>query len=149
MNYVNSLQNNDTNDLLDMRGLIQEKITEDQQVFIKEREKTKALFGEVVRIGDAQDKNSEHIHALNLAIENRLQQLENKFVLNEKNTHSALHKSDLGVTNLQDYSDKIDKRVQMLEANLIGLGKEQMKDKDAISRMEVLNSKMTDDLKSL
>jgi hypothetical protein len=38
---------------------------------------------------------------------------------------------------LADYSEKIDKRTQQLEANLIGLGKEQMKDKDAISRIEV------------
>ena len=89
MNYVNTLQQTDTNDLLDMRGLIQEKITEDQQVFIKEREKTKALFGEVVRIGEAQDKNSDHIHSLNLALENRLQGLEGKFVLGEKSTNAG------------------------------------------------------------
>ena len=149
MGYVNTINHTETNDLLEMKGQIQEKISEDQQVFIKEREKTKALFSEVVRIGEAQDKNSDHIHSLNLALENRLQQLEGKFVQNEKNTNSSLHKGELGYKNLNDFTEKTDRRTQQLEANLIGLGKEQMKDKDAISRIEALNSKMTDDLKGL
>ena len=149
MGYVNSINHTETNDLMDMKGQIQEKISEDQQVFIKEREKTKALFSEVVRIGDAQDKNTDQIHTLNLSLENRIQQLEGKFVLNEKSTNSSLHKGEMGYKNLGELSDRIDKRTQQIEANMIGLGKEQMKDKDAIARIEALNSKMTDDLKGL
>jgi hypothetical protein len=51
-NFLQTYQKLDANELNEMRGLIQEKITEDQQVFLKEREKSKALFNELVRLGE-------------------------------------------------------------------------------------------------
>lgn len=39
-----------------MRSMLQEKITEEGTTLAKEREKSKALFMEVVRLGEGQEK---------------------------------------------------------------------------------------------
>ena len=59
-----------------MRILIQDKISEDQQLFLKEREKSKALFNEIVRIGELQEKQAKEIYGLNTEMESRLRGLE-------------------------------------------------------------------------
>lgn len=47
MYYIKNTQNKETNEALQMRGMIQEKITEENSNLMKEREKMKALFMEV------------------------------------------------------------------------------------------------------
>lgn len=47
MYFIKNSQNKDTNDQLQIRGMLQEKITEENSNLMKEREKTKALFMEV------------------------------------------------------------------------------------------------------
>lgn len=45
--------------------MIQEKITEETQASLKEKEKSKALFLEVVRLGENFERNNEQITEIN------------------------------------------------------------------------------------
>ena len=44
-----------------MRGILQDKITDETSQLQKEREKSKALFLEVVRIGESHERLNEQI----------------------------------------------------------------------------------------
>ena len=55
-----------------MRSLIQDKQNEDHVNGVKTKEKTTALFNEVVRIGEEQEKNSDVISQLQMNLETRL-----------------------------------------------------------------------------
>ena len=67
----------------------------------------------------------------------------------EQNMNQLVTKGETGINYMSEWNEKLDSRIQSLETNLIGLGKEQMKDRDSIGRMEALNQKLTDDLKQL
>lgn len=56
-----------------MRGMIQEKITEEGSGLAKEREKSKALFMEVVRLGEGQERIQESLNATQMQYEQRIQ----------------------------------------------------------------------------
>lgn len=148
-NFIQTFQKLDNSEINQMRILIQDKISEDQQLFMKEREKSKALFNEVVRIGETQEKQSKDIYSLNSDMESRLRGLESKFILSEQNMNQLITKGETGINYMSEWNEKLDSRIQQLETNLIGLGKEQMKDRDSVVRMEVLNQKITTDLKQL
>jgi len=148
-NFIQTFQKLDNSEINQMRILIQDKISEDQQLIMKEREKAKALFNEIVRIGELQEKQSKDIYGLNSELDSRLRGLESKFILNEQSMNQLVTKGETGINYMSEWNQKLDSRVQQLETNLIGLGKEQMKDRDSLSRMEALNQKITDDLKTL
>lgn len=59
-----------------MRELLQTKVTSEQSELVKEREKSKALFFEVVRLGEQSERQNEIINNVNLGLETRLQSLE-------------------------------------------------------------------------
>lgn len=148
-NFIQTFQQLDSTELKDMRAIIQDKITEDQQLFLKEREKSKALFNELVRLGETQESNSKELHTTNLELQQRLQQLESRYVRNEQELNQVQQKGETGINYVSEWNEKLDGRIQQIESNLIGLGKEQLKDRDSISRIEVLNQKITENLKDL
>lgn len=53
------MQKAETGEILNMREMIQQKITEDFSAQQKEREKSKALFLEMVRLGETNEKLTE------------------------------------------------------------------------------------------
>lgn len=53
--------------------MIQEKITEEGTGLAKEREKSKALFMEVVRLGEGFERLNEQLSASTLTYESRIQ----------------------------------------------------------------------------
>lgn len=120
--FIQTFQNLDKSDITDMRSLIQDKITEDQQLYLKEREKSKALFNEMVRLGEIQEKMSKQLHSGNLDLESRLQSVESKFVINEQNMNQVVQKGETGLNYVSEWNEKLDKRVMQIESNLIGLG---------------------------
>lgn len=65
MYFVKNLQSRDSSDILQMRGMLQEKITEEGNQLLKEREKSKALFMEVVRLGDISNKMQDTLSTIN------------------------------------------------------------------------------------
>lgn len=148
-NFIQTFQKLDNSEINQMRILIQDKISEDQQLFMKEREKSKALFNEMVRIGELQEKQAKDVYSFSSDVESRIRGLESKFILSEQNMNQLITKGETGITYMSEWNEKLDGRIQQLETNLIGLGKEQMKDRDSVARMESLNQKMTDDLKQL
>lgn len=105
-----------------MREIIQEKLTEDQTAAIKEREKTKALFNEVVRLGEQQERAAELYQANNLNLETRLQAMEAKYQAAERALSSLSQKGETGLLQLNDWNDKIDKKLSTLEATFYQLG---------------------------
>jgi hypothetical protein len=58
--------------MLQMRGMIQEKITEESSGLAKEREKSKALFMEVVRLGEGFERLNEQLSASTMTYESRI-----------------------------------------------------------------------------
>ena len=148
-NFIQTFQKLDSGEINQMRVLLQDKISEDQQVFMKEREKSKAFFNELVRVGELQEKQAKEIYGLGSELDSRLRGLESKFVVSEQAMGQLAAKGETGITYISEWNGKLDGRVQQLETNLIGLGREQVKDKDSISRLEALNQKMGDDLKQL
>lgn len=121
-NFIQTFQKLDTTELNEIRGIIQDKITEDQQIFLKEREKSKALFNELVRLGEMQEKLSKSIYSGSTELESRIMSLESKFAVNEQNVNQVVQKGETGLNYVSEWNEKLDKRVQQLEGNLIGLG---------------------------
>ncbi len=104
-----------------MREIIQEKLTEDQASALKERERSKTLFHEVVRLGEQHERNAEMIQNLNLALETKLQAIESKYIVAERALSSLTQKGEVGLNNLNDWNDKVEKKVLALESNLYAL----------------------------
>lgn len=84
-----------------------------------------------------------------MELEARLQQIEHKYALGEQNLNQVVVKGETGISYVTEWNEKLDKRVMQIESNMIGLGKEQLKDRDTIGRLEVINQKITDDLRGL
>lgn len=105
-----------------MKNFLHEKFTEDYTTIAKEREKSKALFLEVVRLGEAQEKNAEFIQNLNMQFENRLKNIENQYQVGERSINSIVVKGNQGLNNVTEWNEKLEKRIQNLETNLLTLG---------------------------
>ena len=105
-----------------MKNFLHEKFTEDYSTIAKEREKSKALFLEVVRLGETQEKNAEFIQNLNLQYESRLKAVESRFMLGERSINSLMVKGDQGLNSVAEWNEKLEKRIQSLESNLLNIG---------------------------
>lgn len=105
-----------------MKNFLHEKFAEDYTTIAKEREKSKALFLEVVRLGEAQEKNAEFIQNLNMQFESRIKAMENQYQMGERSLNSLVVKGNQGLNNVTDWNEKLEKRIQHLETNLLTLG---------------------------
>lgn len=74
-----------------------------------------------------------------MELEARLQQIEHKYAVGEQNLNQVVVKGETGINYVTEWNDKLDKRIMQIESNMIGLGKEQLKDRDTIGRLEVIN----------
>lgn len=99
-----------------------EKFSEDYSSITKEREKSKALFLEVVRLGESHEKNAEFIQNLNLQFDSRIKAVESRFQMGERSINSLIIKGDQGINNVTEWNEKLDKRIQNLESNLLTIG---------------------------
>ena len=108
-------------EFLQMREILQEKLTEDQATALKERERAKTLFHEVVRLGEQQERSNEMIQNLNLTLETKLQALEAKYLVAERALSTITQKGEVGLNNLTEWNDKMEKKVLSLESNLYAL----------------------------
>lgn len=116
---MNKIKEN--HELIQMRSMLQEKMTEGQSAAIKEKERSKTLFHEVVRLGEQQEKYAEQIQTLNMALESRIQSFEAKFSVNDRALASLSEKGVSGLNNLNEWNDRVEKRVQGMESNLYAL----------------------------
>lgn len=112
----------DSQELVSMKNFLHEKFTEDYSTIAKEREKSKALFLEVVRLGEGQEKNSEFLQNLNMQFEGRIKAIESRFVMGERSLNGLMVKNDQGLNNVTEWNDKLEKRIQNLETNLLTIG---------------------------
>jgi len=147
--YVKTLQHQENHELNQMRSILQEKLTEDQGFAIKEKERSKTLFHEVVRLGEQQERSSEVIQNLNMALESKLQSLETKYQVTERALLALTERGQAGLSNLGEWNDQFDKKIQALESNIYSLTREQVKDKETITKLEAINSKLSQDLAQL
>lgn len=122
LTFFKSLQKQDSQELISMKSYLHEKFTEDLLSLSKEREKSKTLFLEVVRLGEQQEKSNEKIQNLNLLLDGKLKNLENRLHVGEKNLNQISVKGEQGIDNFSDWNEKLEKRVQGLEGNLLSLG---------------------------
>lgn len=104
-----------------MRSILQEKLTEDQGFAIKEKEKSKTLFHEVVRLGEQQERSSEMLQSLNMALESKLQSLETKYQVTERALLAVTERGQAGLSNLGEWNEQFEKKVQGLESNIYSL----------------------------
>jgi len=149
LDYVKSLQHQENHELNQMRSILQEKLTEDQGFAIKEKERSKTLFHEVVRLGEQQERSAEVLQNLNLALEAKVQAMETKFQVNERALMALTERGQAGLTNLGSWNEQFEKKFQSLESNIYSLTREQVKDKEVISKLEAINAKLSDDLAQL
>jgi len=147
--YVKTLQHQENHELNQMRSILQEKLTEDQGFAIKEKERSKTLFHEVVRLGEQQERSSEMIAGLNMALESKLQSLETKYQVTERALLALTERGQAGLSNLGEWNEQFDKKVQSLENNIYSLTREQIKDKETITKLEAINTKLGQDLAQL
>ena len=121
LDYVKSLQHQENHELNQMRSILQEKLTEDQGFAIKEKERSKTLFHEVVRLGEQQERNAEMYQNLNLALEAKLQAIETKYQVNERAIMALTERGQAGLTNLGSWNEQFEKKIQSLESNIYSL----------------------------
>ncbi|CAK83690.1 unnamed protein product (macronuclear) [Paramecium tetraurelia] len=95
--FLKNTQNKDTNEVLQMRGMLQEKITEESSQLQKEREKTKALFMEMVRLGELQEKLQESLSTSHQHFEQRINGMESKIYNGEKALIQVAQRGDSGM----------------------------------------------------
>ncbi|KAM3144712.1 hypothetical protein pb186bvf_003021 [Paramecium bursaria] len=149
MYMIKNFQNKDTNEILQMRGMLQDKITEENNNLQKEREKTKALFMEVVRLGEQSERLHESLQSMNHQHEQKLLQLESKIYNGEKALVQVAQKGDAGINYLNETNERFDKRLLQLETNLIAMQKDQLKDHDLIGRTDNSLQRLQEDLKAM
>jgi hypothetical protein len=82
-------------------------------------------------------------------MENRLQLIESKILSGERSLVSVAQKGDSGLSYINEWNDKLEKRLTSMEANLLAVSREQMKDKDSLSKIENVNLRLSDDVKNL
>ena len=73
---MRNFQNQESEEMGQLREMLQQKVTSEQSELTKEREKSKALFFEVVRLGESSERQNEMLQNVNLGIETRIQSLE-------------------------------------------------------------------------
>ena len=94
MNFLSGVQTQGNSELLSMRGVMQDRLNEESSSLAKEREKSKALFEEIVRLGEVMEKSEEKISALELAIEGRVGGLESGKMMVEKRLEEVQGKGE-------------------------------------------------------
>ncbi len=121
LDYVKSLQHQENHELNQMRSILQEKLTEDQGFAIKEKERSKTLFHEVVRLGEQQERSAEMYQNLNLALEAKIQAMETKYQVNERAIMALTERGQAGLTNLGSWNEQFEKKITSLESNIYSL----------------------------
>ena len=76
MNFMSQQKSEDYNEMSSMRTMIQDKQNEDHVLGVKQKEKSTALFNEVVRLGEEHDKVQDSVQQISLNMETRIQSLE-------------------------------------------------------------------------
>lgn len=77
-----------------MKGLIEEENSN----LSKEREKMKALFLEVVRLGENQERQTTNINGVNSALEDKIRMLESKISNGERVTSQIAIRGDKNIS---------------------------------------------------
>lgn len=119
------------------------------QLLNKEKEKSTVLFMEVVRLGDTVEKMSEYVNNISKGYDSKYQELEGKLSNADKNLAIVSQRTSSGSDVLNELGDKIMARLATSESNLLVLGKEQVKDKEAIAKLMAQNDRMGEDLQLL
>ena len=149
LNFLSGVQTQGNSELLSMRGVMQDRLNEESSSLAKEREKSKALFEEIVRLGEVMEKSEEKISALELAIEGRVGGLESGKMMVEKRLEEVQGKGEGAMGQVVSWNQKLESRVQQLEATLFVLGREQVRDKENITKVDVTNQKMAEQIRDL
>ena len=91
--------------------MLQDKLTSEQTEVVKEREKSKALFFEVVRLGEQQERHNELLQNVNLGLESRIQQLESQLNVGTRAIQGLNQRGETGLGFLNEWNDKLEKRM--------------------------------------
>ena len=62
---------------------------------------------------------------------------------------SVAQKGDSGLNYVSEWNDRLEKKVGSMEASILSMGREQMRDKETIARLEDVNARMNEDFKTL
>lgn len=144
---VKGIQRQEDVELTQIRSMIQDKLSEDHKTHIKNKEKSQVLFGEVVRLGELNEKMNEFLQNLSLTVESRVSQIESRLNQGERQVVTIDSKSDTSVGLLVELAEKVERRVQMIETALFALGSEQEQDHKVIDKVESGSQRLQEDLK--
>ena len=101
-----------------MRSVLGDKLGEDHLVTIKNKEKSVALFNEVVRIGQDLDKHASQLQQHLVATESKFQTFETKILKAEQESANADHLGNMVSNMLATLTDKSEGRLNQLENNV-------------------------------
>ena len=104
---------------------------------------------EVVRLGDTVEKMSEYVNNISKNYDSKYHDLEGKLSNADKNLAVVSQRTSSGSEVLNELGDKIMSRLATSESNLLMLGKEQVKDKEAIAKLMAQNDRIGEDLQLL
>ena len=149
MQYVRQLQQQENTEMNQVRAILQDRLSEEQMGSIKQKEKSAALFTEVVRLGETQNKTEEEVQKLHLAIESRIQTFEEKISINEKLISNLEKLQQVGQNTSGRDFERLLQRLDETEKQLMLLSNESQKGKETLSRLEVVSLKHNEDFKSM
>ena len=104
---------------------------------------------EVVRLGDTVEKMSEYVNNISKNYDSKYHDLEGKLSNADKNLAVVSQRTSSGSEVLNELGDKIMSRLATSESNLLMLGKEQVKEKEAIAKLMAQNDRIGEDLQLL
>lgn len=85
---------------------------------------------------------SEFVNSVSKGYDSKYQELESKLSNADKNLAIVSQRTSSGSDVLNELGDKIMSRLATSESNLLVLGKEQVKDKEAIAKLMAQNDRM-------
>lgn len=94
VSFIKSLQTQGDMELSSMRQVLQQKISEDQQNSLKSNEKNSILFNEMVRLGKEYETSQERANQTQLALDERIAQVEARLIGTEQGYLNVDRKGD-------------------------------------------------------
>ena len=146
-NLLKQMQHTDTSELHEIRQFMHDKVGEDQLNHVRHHEKSTALFNEVVRLGQENEKNQDSFNNFMAQIENKMQIVESR---QNKGEQDMMHVEGVGAsgsTMAIQLADKMERKILELENVLDQVTGEVRMQKEYVGRVEGFGNKLNEDVK--
>ncbi|KAL4466952.1 hypothetical protein ABPG74_010549 [Tetrahymena malaccensis] len=148
LNFIRNMQKEESNQIMNMKGLIQDKLTEENNNLSKEKAKTKALFMEVVRLGENQERQSNSMKQTQQDLEEKIRFLESKIMNGERTVSQLAEKGDKNINQMGEWGEVTAQRIRDFENGLQNLQRELVKEKQNIRNIEEINNRTEQEVRN-